>query len=71
MVNKTIPVAEFQRNAPVAVTSFVLMEDGINHILLFSVFVFFLAVFKMIIECTACHLFEFQQQTEVCVLITP
>jgi hypothetical protein len=71
MVNKTIPVAEFQRNTPIAVTSLMLMEDGIYHILLFSVFVFLLAVLKMIVKRTASHLFEFQQQIEVCMIVTP
>ena len=47
------------------------MEDGINHIFLFSVFVFLLAVFKMIVKRTASHLFEFQQQIEVCMLVAP
>jgi hypothetical protein len=34
------------------------MEYGINHFSLFSVFVFLLTVFKMIVKRTASHLFE-------------
>jgi hypothetical protein len=45
MVNKAIPVTEFQRNAPIAVTPFMSVEDGIYHIFIFSVFVFLLAIF--------------------------
>ena len=58
MVNKTIPVTEFQRNAPIAVTPFVLMEYGVYHIFYFLVLVFPFAMLEVIIERATRHLLE-------------
>ena len=47
------------------------MEYVVYHIFYFLVLVFLLAMLEMIVKRTASHLFEFQQQIEVCMLITP
>jgi hypothetical protein len=71
VIDKTAIFTEFQRYTPVAVTTFVLMKYGVYHIFYFLVPVFLLAVLEVIVESATCHLLELQQQTEVCVLITP
>ena len=47
------------------------MEYGVYHLFNFLVLVFLLAMLEVIVERTTSHLLEFQQQTEVCVLIMP
>ena len=42
----------------IAVTTFMLMKDGVYHIFYFLILVFLLTIFKMIVKRTASHLFE-------------
>ena len=61
MVQRTVAVMEIHRDATVSITTFVLMEYGCYHCLLFLVLIFFIPILQMIVKRTARHLFELQQ----------